>query len=315
VRHLESTPGWSAGWHEERVAVRGAELAVRRRGAGRPFYWGHGVTSSPAQEDRAGLALWRELRAGWEVVRFDARGHGASGGAPEPGAYRWESLAADLLALADALGHRRFVAAGASMGAATALHAAVRAPERIDALVLMVPPTAWATRAAQSRRYRADAELLEREGPEALVAAEAARPPIPLFEGLIDPVEMARERVAALAPATLAAILRGAAESDLPAPDVVERLWQPALLLAWEGGPGAPPRDGGAAGRTPARCAARNGREPLGPRRLAPTRGGILRCHRAPGRAGGKRSDPLIRRGRPPPTGRLSPAGCPGGSA
>jgi len=65
------------GWREERVAVRGGELAVRRRRAGRAFHWGHGLTSSMAQEDRAGLALWRKLGDGWEVTRFDARGHGA----------------------------------------------------------------------------------------------------------------------------------------------------------------------------------------------------------------------------------------------
>jgi pimeloyl-ACP methyl ester carboxylesterase len=65
------------------------------------------------------------------------------------------------------------------MGAAVALHAAVAAPERIDALVLMIPPTAWTTRAAQASRYRASADLAEREGLAALAAAEATAPPIP----------------------------------------------------------------------------------------------------------------------------------------
>jgi pimeloyl-ACP methyl ester carboxylesterase len=232
---MASTP-----WREERVRVRGTELAVLRRGAGRPFYWGHGLTSSAAQEDAQGLRLWGELRDGWEVLRVDARGHGASQPDTDPRGYRWSELAADLLALADALGHARFVAGGASMGTATALHAAVAAPERIDGLVLMVPPTAWATRPAQAARYRGDADLAEREGLAALAAVEMKRPGIPLFEGIMDPAEMVRARMAALDAKTLPAILRGAADSDLPDPDAVARLRQPALILAWEGDDGHP---------------------------------------------------------------------------
>jgi len=230
----------SDAWREERVRIRGALLSIQRRGHGQAFYWGHGLTSSSTQEDQTGLRLWDRLREGWEVLRVDARGHGASSGGTDPNAYRWSELAADLLALADTLGHDRFVAGGASMGAATALHAAVAAPGRIGALVLMIPPTAWVTRAAQASRYRTDADLVEREGLEALVAAAASHPPIPIFSGLFDPAEMARARYAAQDVNVLQAILRGAAASDFPDPDAVARLRQPTLLLAWEGDEGHP---------------------------------------------------------------------------
>jgi pimeloyl-ACP methyl ester carboxylesterase len=202
--------------------------------------WGHGLTSSSAQEDQAGLRLWDPLREGWEVIRVDARGHGASEGATDPFVYRWSELAADALALADALGHERITMGGASMGAAVALHAAVAAPERIDAMVLMIPPTAWATRAAQASRYRASADLAEREGLAALAAAEASQPPIPIFRGLFDPAEMARARYAGRDARRVAAILRGAADSDFPDASAVARLRQPTLLLAWEGDDGHP---------------------------------------------------------------------------
>jgi pimeloyl-ACP methyl ester carboxylesterase len=220
--------------------VRGAELRVLRRGSGRPFYWGHGLTSSSEQEDQAGLRPWERLRAGWEVLRVDARGHGASSSQREPRVYRWSELAADLLALADALGHARFVAGGASMGAAVALHAAAAEPERVDALVLMIPPTAWATRVAQAERYREDADLAEREGLGALAAAESRRPPIPIFRGLFDPAELVRARFAAQDPAVLPSILRGAAASDLPDSAALAALRQPTLVLAWEGDDGHP---------------------------------------------------------------------------
>jgi pimeloyl-ACP methyl ester carboxylesterase len=227
-------------WREERPEVRGARLAVWRRGQGRGFFWGHGLTSSAAQEDRLGLRLWAQLREGWEVLRVDARGHGASSGAADPDGYRWPALADDLLALASALGHERFVAGGASMGAAVALQAAVAAAERIEALVLMIPPTGWTTRPAQAIRYLASAELAEREGLGALADAEASQPPIPIFAGLVDPAELARARYAAQDVNVLPAILRGAAASDFPDPDTVAYLRQPTLLLAWEGDDGHP---------------------------------------------------------------------------
>ena len=230
----------SQEWREQRVRVRGGEIAVQRRGRGKAFLWGHGLTSSSAQEDQAGLRLWEKLRDGWEVVRVDARGHGASSVGTDPQAYRWSELAADALVLADALGHDRFVIGGASMGAAVALHAAVAAPARVDALVLMIPPTAWATRAAQASRYRASADLAEREGLAALAAAEASEPSIPIFRGLFDPAEMARARYAGRDASVIAAILRGAAASDFPEPDAVSKLRQPTLLLAWEGDDGHP---------------------------------------------------------------------------
>ena len=230
----------SEKWREQRVKVRGGELAIQRRGHGRAFFWGHGLTSSAAQEDQAGLRLWERLREGWEVIRVDARGHGASSVGTDPQAYRWSELAADSLALADALGPERIVMGGASMGAAVALHAAVAAPARIDALVLMIPPTAWATRPAQASRYRASADLAEREGLEALAAAEALEPPIPIFRGLFDPAEMARARYAGRDASVIAAVLRGAAASDFPEPDAVAKLRKPTLLLAWEGDDGHP---------------------------------------------------------------------------
>ncbi|HEY8152994.1 MAG TPA: alpha/beta hydrolase [Myxococcota bacterium] len=230
----------SEEWREQRVKVRGGELAIQRRGQGRAFFWGHGLTSSSAQEDQAGLRLWEQLREGWEVIRVDARGHGASSVGTGPQDHRWSELAADALALADALGHPRFVIGGASMGAAVALHAAVAAPARVDALVLMIPPTAWATRPAQASRYLASADLAEREGLAALAAAEASQPPIPIFRGLFDPAEMARARYAGRDAKAIASVLRGAAASDFPPPDAVAALRQPALLLAWEGDDGHP---------------------------------------------------------------------------
>ena len=118
--------------------VRGVDIEVSDQGEGLPFFWGHGLVSSMEQEDRFLVMNWARLARRYRVIRWDARGHGLSGGAPVPGHYRWDNLGRDLIALADELGIDQFVAGGASMGAATALHAAIQAPKRVVALVLML---------------------------------------------------------------------------------------------------------------------------------------------------------------------------------
>src|SRR6266850_1522214 len=116
--------------------VRGVDLAITDIGAGPALFWGHGLSSSMEQDERGRMLDWDRLSADHRIVRWDARGHGDSGGGPDADGYRWDNLAVDLIHLADALGIERFVAGGVSMGAATALHAASRAPDRVAGLVL-----------------------------------------------------------------------------------------------------------------------------------------------------------------------------------
>lgn len=219
------------------IEVRGGPVAYEEVGSGRGFLWGHGLSSSRAEEDTAGLlGAWPLPADEVRRVRYDARGHGESPGPADPAAYRWDELALDQLALADALGIDRYVAAGASMGCATALHAAVLAPERVEALVLAIPPTAWDTRPAQRALYEAGADLIDAEGLGAFAEVSAATPPPKLFAGLgLDWGAQARERALALDGATFPSVLRGAAASDLPAPDAVASITVPTLILAWTG--------------------------------------------------------------------------------
>lgn len=196
--------------------------------------WAHGLTSSRAREDRLGWFDWRAALPAWRVVRYDARGHGASAPGPGPEAYRWDTLARDLLEVADALDlDGPLVAGGASMGCATVLHAAVAAPQRFAALVLAIPPTAWATRAAQADLYRAGAELVEGDGLDAYLDVARSRPVPELFAEVADLVAPDPDVPAAVLPD----LLRGAGASDLPAPDVLAGIEQPTLLLAWDTDP------------------------------------------------------------------------------
>jgi pimeloyl-ACP methyl ester carboxylesterase len=216
--------------------IRDVELALTDRGSGPAFFWGHGLTGSTAQDGRNSMFDWDRLARRRRILRWDARGHGESAGTLAVDEYRWDNLALDLLALADVLGVERFVAGGVSMGAATALHAAVAAPERIDALVLVLAPTAYETRADQAKQYRDGAALIEKRGVGAYVARASAEPVPDILRSVADLYRF----VPAVEETRLPAVLRGAAASDLPSPDAVRRVSQPALLLAWETDRGHP---------------------------------------------------------------------------
>lgn len=235
-----SEPGSEAG-KTTTIDVGGVALAVSDEGSGPGFVWGHGLTSSRAHEDSTGLFDWSGLAGLRRLVRYDARGHGNSlttdgGTTARPEDYRWDSLAGDLLALADALGLDRFAAGGASMGAATVLHAAVVDPGRFTSLVLVIPPTAWETRAGQAGIYEAAASLVESDGVEAFRRAADATPIPAIFA---DEPELVRFDPAVGASA-LPFVLRGAAASDLPSLDQLRALDLSVLLLAWESDPGHP---------------------------------------------------------------------------
>ena len=220
------------------VGVRGVQLAVEDVGAGVPVLWGHGLTSSMASEDAIGVMTPRLDEDRFRLVRYDARGHGGSAGTTEPADYAYPELARDQLGLADALGIDRFVSGGASLGCGTALHVAVRAPERVRALVLMIPPTAWEGRVGQGEVYEAGGRLVEAEGVEALIAVMEAEPVAPVFAPFAEQMKASvRPRYEQFDPAVLAALLRGVGPSDLPSREAIAAIASPALILAWRGDP------------------------------------------------------------------------------
>jgi 3-oxoadipate enol-lactonase/4-carboxymuconolactone decarboxylase len=105
------------------------------------------------------LEMW-DLQAAalddrYRVLRFDTRGHGRS--PVPPGPYTVGELADDALALLDRLGIERVSFCGLSLGGAIGMTLAVRAPERLERLVLCStalefgPPEQWHERAATAR--------------------------------------------------------------------------------------------------------------------------------------------------------------------
>src|SRR5687768_16245493 len=89
-----------------------------------------------------------DLSLHFRVLRYDIRGHGASD--VTPGEYRIDQLAADAMALADALEIQRFAFCGLSLGGMIGQWLAANAPARLTAVVLA------------NTSARADAEGIEK---------------------------------------------------------------------------------------------------------------------------------------------------------
>ena len=119
-----------------KITANGLTLHVQRAGdAGPDVVLIHGVTGD--------LSIWflcramQELAKTHRVTAFDLRGHGYSD-APPTG-YTSADHAADAFAVMDHFGISHAKLVGHSFGAVVALHAAVLAPDRVDALVLSDP--------------------------------------------------------------------------------------------------------------------------------------------------------------------------------
>jgi 3-oxoadipate enol-lactonase len=99
-------------------------------GSGEPVVFSHGYLMDSAMFDPQVAALAPEYR----VITWDQRGFG---GSRATGAFSYWDSASDVLGLLDHLGVERAVLAGMSQGGFVSLRAALRAPDRVRALVLI----------------------------------------------------------------------------------------------------------------------------------------------------------------------------------
>jgi 3-oxoadipate enol-lactonase/4-carboxymuconolactone decarboxylase len=105
------------------------------------------------------LEMWDDqaaaLAARYRVLRYDQRGHGRSPAPPGP--YTVAELAEDAIALLDRLGIDRVSFCGLSLGGAVGMTLALRAPERLERVVLcctgmeFLPAEQWDERSAEVR--------------------------------------------------------------------------------------------------------------------------------------------------------------------
>jgi pimeloyl-ACP methyl ester carboxylesterase len=125
------------GVEHRHVAVRGIRIHIAEAGAGDPVVLQHGWPQA--------WWCWRKvipvLAERYRVIVPDLRGHGWS---EEPASgYEKESLAQDLIALLDELGHERVRLVGHDWGAFAGFLACLRAPERFDRFVALSMLHPW----------------------------------------------------------------------------------------------------------------------------------------------------------------------------
>jgi 3-oxoadipate enol-lactonase len=117
----------------------GPAPAIRGEAAGEgpPIVLCHGITATRRYVLHGSRAL---ERAGHRVVAYDARGHGESDPAPPGQDYGYPWLLGDLeRVVAAKVGEGRFLLAGHSMGAHTAVAYALAHPQRLAGLVVIGP--------------------------------------------------------------------------------------------------------------------------------------------------------------------------------
>lgn len=118
------------------IDADGVGIAGEEAGESRPVVLLHGLTATRRYVVMGSRSL---ERAGHRVVTYDARGHGTSEPAPDPAAYGYDVLVADLIALLEDRGIARAIFAGASMGAHTLMAFTLAHPERVAGLCVITP--------------------------------------------------------------------------------------------------------------------------------------------------------------------------------
>ena len=115
--------------------ANGLRFHYQQAGQGPDIVLVHGLTGD--------LSIWflckafQTLSVRYRVTAFDLRGHGYSDAPPDR--YTSADHAADLFGVMDGLGIDRATVVGHSFGGVIAMHAAVLAPDRIEALVFSDP--------------------------------------------------------------------------------------------------------------------------------------------------------------------------------
>jgi pimeloyl-ACP methyl ester carboxylesterase len=213
------------------VESQGVTLACEDQGAGLPLVLAHGLTATRRYVVHGSHLL---ERAGYRVVSYDARGHGESSPAPDPRAYGYGEMVADLSQVLDELQVGRAVLISASMGAATTMAFTLANPERVAALVQITPAYVGGAETEPDRlaRYDALADALERDGVEGFLHAYGDPPVAPRFKGIVR--EAIRQRLARhLHPEAVAAALRAVPRSSpFDGLDELEWTQAPTLVVA-----------------------------------------------------------------------------------
>lgn len=186
--------------------------------------------SGDAEEYRSWVPT---LARHYRVIRPDRRGLGKSSTPPFGYTYTLDSLAADTLALLDAISVEKAHLVGTSGGGIMAIHFAAHHPDRVRSLVAVGTP-AFVPAKAQGRFLRDGYP----DGPSAVMGMGTwlyTQTAAPLYTSRIHlQNELFKERLGRVAPHVLAGLMRMASTMDIT--PLLPRVLAPTLLLYAEKG-------------------------------------------------------------------------------
>ncbi len=199
------------------------------QGEGQPFIWLHGMLNSVESDSLYSLIDFESLQNQVSVVRYDYCDQSIDGD------YSWLALTNELISVLDSNNYDKVMIGGLSMGAGTAIHAAVRFPERIRALILVTPPPAWETREKVKAVYRkVISKTNSQTVPEILKRIiQLSQDPPQYFEkehpGTREKLLLNR---LSFEPQYYTQIYLGGANSDFPSREQISEINVPTLIIA-----------------------------------------------------------------------------------
>ncbi len=207
-------------WPSGDVIANGIRIHYHRTGGDRPpVVLAHGFSDN-------GLCwtpVARVLEQDYDVIMYDARGHGLSD-APEEG-YTADDRADDLAGLIQALGLEKPAVIGHSMGASTAAVAAARYPDLIGRLILEDPP--WDVRREEHAAWIEDlrTRIIEQKSKSREALMAQCREQSPTWdEAELGPWAESKRQ---LSPH----VINGLGEESAPWQEIVAKIACPTLLI------------------------------------------------------------------------------------
>jgi pimeloyl-ACP methyl ester carboxylesterase len=179
-----------------KVKVNGINLYYESTGTGYPLVFTHGFSASHL--------MWKPqepLTKEFRLITYDARGHGETDSPPSAAQYSADISVDDLYGLTQALGIKKAVFGGLSMGGYVSLRFYLKHPEMASALIIMDTGPGYRNpaRMAEWNRSREDmAQRLGKEGISVLVAQAQSegRREISLKQNPVGLAHMSRKVVA-----------------------------------------------------------------------------------------------------------------------
>lgn len=213
------------------AASDGVSIDFETHGAGQPIVFSCGYSTT--RENFRPL-VEPLVAAGFRIVLWDYRGHGASGAPEDPNAYSFAQVLDDLARVLDATARGEpAVLAGFSFGGALSLHFALRHPQRVRVLVLIDTGPGFKNPDAQER-WLAQVERIavnvETKGLASFVTSRAAataigrRPELPA-------AQRAARAIAAMSPHGVAHFGRRVSGPVPACIDELASIAVPALVL------------------------------------------------------------------------------------